>query len=502
MAGRYTRKLEDAELALTFDDVLLLPGRSSVEPADVDVSTRVTVNYRLNMPILSAAMDTVTEAEMAIAMARHGGLGVIHRNMTVEEQIEEVRRVKEARNVVQRDVVTISPDESVKRAVELMEKYNVGGLPVVDEKGKVIGIITRRDVDLLSEEEIGELDVKSVMTEEPVVIEEGEDLEERALRVMREEKIERVPVVDEEGRLLGIVTAKDVTEIREETEAATDEEGRYLVAAAVGPKDPDRAIALDEAGADILVVDCAHAHTETVINFVKEIKREVDADIIAGNIATAEAAEDLIAAGADALKVGIGPGSICTTRIVAGVGVPQITAVAWVADVAEEHDIPVIADGGIRYSGDIAKAIAAGADAVMLGNLLAGTDEAPGRVIRLRGRLYKQYRGMGSLGAMMKGESADRYFKQPERGGRHVAQTKFVPEGVEGVVPYKGPVSEVLYTLVGGLRSSMGYVGAKNIEEMKKKARFVRITRAGYEESHPHDIAITDEAPNYPISNR
>ncbi|WP_457619844.1 IMP dehydrogenase [Methanopyrus sp.] len=502
MAGRYTRKLEDAELALTFDDVLIIPGRSSVEPADVDVSTRVTVNHRLNIPILSAAMDTVTEAEMAIAMARYGGLGVIHRNMTVEDQVKEVRRVKEARDVVQRDVVTISPDESVKRAVELMEKYDVGGLPVVDEEGKVVGIITRRDVGLLSEEEIGELDVKSVMTEEPVVIEEGEDLEERALRVMREEKIERVPVVDDEGRLLGIVTAKDVTELREETEAATDEEGRYLTAAAVGPKDPDRAIALDEAGADILVVDCAHAHTETVINFVKEIKREVDADVIAGNIATAEAAEDLIAAGADALKVGIGPGSICTTRIVAGVGVPQITAVAWVADVAEEHDIPVIADGGIRYSGDIAKAIAAGADAVMLGNLLAGTDEAPGRLIRLRGRLYKQYRGMGSLGAMMKGESADRYFKQPEQGGRHVAQTKFVPEGVEGVVPYKGPVSEVLYNLVGGLRSSMGYVGARNIEEMKKRARFVRITRAGYEESHPHDIAITDEAPNYPISDQ
>ncbi|WP_088334790.1 IMP dehydrogenase [Methanopyrus sp. KOL6] len=502
MVGRYTRKLEDAELALTFDDVLLLPGRSSVEPADVDVSTRVTVNYRLNIPILSAAMDTVTEAEMAIAMARHGGLGVIHRNMTIEEQVREVTRVKEARDIVQRDVVTISPDESVKRAVELMEEHDVGGLPVVDEEGKVVGIITRRDVDLLSEEEIGELDVKSVMTEEPVVIEEGEDIEERALRVMREERIERVPVVDDEGRLLGIVTARDVTELRKETEAATDEEGRYLAAAAVGPKDPDRAIALDEAGADILVVDCAHAHTETVINFVKEIKREVDADVIAGNIATAEAAEDLIAAGADALKVGIGPGSICTTRIVAGVGVPQITAVAWVADVAEEHDIPVIADGGIRYSGDIAKAIAAGADAVMLGNLLAGTDEAPGRVIRLHGRLYKQYRGMGSLGAMMKGELADRYFKQPEQGSRHVAQTKFVPEGVEGVVPYKGPVSEVLYTLVGGLRSSMGYVGAKNIEEMKKKARFVRITRAGYEESHPHDIAITDEAPNYPISNQ
>ncbi|WP_457615394.1 IMP dehydrogenase [Methanopyrus sp.] len=494
--------MKDAELALTFDDVLLIPRRSSVEPAEVDVSTRVTVNYRLNIPILSAAMDTVTEAEMAIAMARYGGLGVIHRNMTVEEQVKEVRRVKNARDVLQRDVVTISPNESVKRAVELMEKYDVGGLPVVDEEGKVVGIITRRDVGLLSEEEIGELDVKSVMTEEPVVIEEGEDLEERALRVMREEKIERVPVVDDEGRLLGIVTAKDVVDLRGETEAATDEEGRYLTAAAVGPKDPDRAIALDEAGADILVVDCAHAHTETVINFVKEIKREVDADIIAGNIATAEAAEDLIAAGADALKVGIGPGSICTTRIVAGVGVPQITAVAWVADVAEEHGIPVIADGGIRYSGDIAKAIAAGADAVMLGNLLAGTDEAPGRLIRLRGRLYKQYRGMGSLGAMMKGESADRYFKQPEQGGHHVAQTKFVPEGVEGVVPYKGPVGDVLYTLVGGLRSSMGYVGAKNIEEMKKKARFVRITRAGYEESHPHDIAITDEAPNYQISDQ
>jgi len=499
LAGRYTRKLKEAELALTFDDVLIVPKRSSVEPADVDVSTRVTVNYRINIPILSAAMDTVTEAEMAIALARCGGLGVIHRNMSVEEQIQEVRKVKEARTVVQRDVITITPDESVKKAIELMDRHGISGLPVVDEENRVVGIITRRDVELLSDEEIEELDVKSVMTEEPIVIKEGRDLEERAIEIMKQEKVERLPVVDDEGRLIGIITAKDVSELRDETEAATDDEGRYLVAAAVGPKDPERAKALDDAGADIIVIDCAHAHTKTVMDFIKNIKDEIEADIIAGNIATAEAAEDLIGVGADSLKVGIGPGSICTTRVVAGVGVPQITAVAQVADVAEEHDIPVIADGGIRYSGDIAKAIAAGADAVMLGNLLAGTDEAPGRLIRLKGRLYKQYRGMGSLGAMMKGESADRYFQQRDRRGKHVAQTKFVPEGVEGVVPYRGPVREVIYQLVGGLKSSMGYVGARNIEEMKKKAEFVRITRAGYEESHPHDIAITDEAPNYPM---
>ncbi len=498
MPGFYRSKVEEAELALTFDDVLIVPSMSEVEPADVDVSTRVTRNVRINIPILSAAMDTVTEAEMAIAMARHGGLGVIHRNMTVEEQVEEVRKVKEARTVVQTDVVTIGPDEPVSEAVDRMEKHGVGGLPVVDGKGRVIGIVTRRDVDLLDEDELEKLRVKDVMTEEPVVVEEGEDLEDRAYEAMRAEKIERVPVVDSEGRLIGIITARDLSRFREETEAATDDEGRYLVAAAVGPKDPERALELDEAGADVIVIDCAHAHTRTVIEFLKTVKPEVEADVVAGNIATGEAAEDLIAAGADGLKVGIGPGSICTTRVVAGVGVPQITAVADVADVAEDHDVPVIADGGIRYSGDIAKAIAAGADAVMLGNLLAGTDEAPGRLIRLRGRLYKQYRGMGSLGAMMKGESADRYFQDNVEGGRHVATTKFVPEGVEGVVPYKGPVGDVLYQLVGGLRSSMGYVGARNIEEMKKKARFVRITRAGYEESHPHDIAITDEAPNYP----
>ncbi len=482
--GKFKQKLVNTIGGYTFDDVLLMPQPTEVEPKDVDVSTGITQNVRLNIPILSAAMDTVTEWEMAVAMAREGGLGVIHRNMSISEQVEQVRRVKRAERFIVEDVVSISSHETLDYALFLMEKKGIDGLPVVED-GKVVGIISKKDIAAKH----GRF-VRDVMTLEPITVQENVTAEE-ALNLMFERRIDRLPVVDEGGNLTGIITISDLAMRKKWKRAVKDEKGELLVAAAVGPFDVERAKALDQAGADVIVIDTAHAHNLKAIRGMKEIRNAIDADLIVGNIANPKAVDDLTFA--DAVKVGIGPGSICTTRIIAGVGVPQITAIALVADRALEYGLRVIADGGIRYSGDIVKAIAAGADAVMLGSVLAGTDEAPGEEVVISGRRYKQYRGMGSLGAMMKG-GAERYYQKG-----HMKTRKFVPEGVEGVVPYKGPVSDVIYQFIGGLRSGMGYVGARNIEELKEKGEFVIITQAGVTESHPHDIFITNEAPNYPL---
>ncbi|AIF68553.1 inosine 5'-monophosphate dehydrogenase [Palaeococcus pacificus DY20341] len=482
--GKFEQKLVNAIRGYTFDDVLLVPQATEVEPKDVDVSTQITPKIKLNIPILSAAMDTVTEWEMAVAMAREGGLGVIHRNMGIQEQVEMVKRVKRAERLIVEDVITIGPEETVDYALFIMEREGIDGLPVVEE-GRVVGVISKKDIAAKEGQKVSE-----IMTKEVITV--GEDISvEEAMHIMVENKIDRLPVVDKEGRLIGLITMSDLMMRRKYKNAVRDKNGDLIVAAAVGPFDLERAKALDKAGVDVIVIDTAHAHNLKAIRAMKKIRMHVDADLIVGNIANPKAVDDLTFA--DAVKVGIGPGSICTTRVVAGVGVPQITAISMVADKAQEYGMKVIADGGIRYSGDIVKAIAAGADAVMLGGLLAGTKEAPGKEVVINGRRYKQYRGMGSLGAMMKG-GAERYYQKG-----HMKTRKFVPEGVEGVVPYKGSLGEVLYQLIGGLRAGMGYVGARNIEELKEKGEFVIITQAGYQESHPHDIFITNEAPNYPV---
>ena len=487
----YLGKL-DAPLALTFDDVLLLPSESHVEPNETDTKTRFSKNIPLNVPLVSSAMDTVTESAMAIALARNGGIGVIHRNMTAEEEAAELRFVRQAAELIERKVLSVSPETSVAEVERLMNEHGIGGVPVL-EQGRVVGIVSRRDVRGISSRR-GAENVRTIMTREPITA--GEDITmEKALEVMYTHKVERLPVIDKDGGLAGIITMQDILEKRQYPNATRGSSGKLRVATAVGPFDFERAMLLDEEGADALVVDCAHGHNMNVVKSVRNIKGSARADVIAGNIATAKAAEDLMDT-VDGLKVGIGPGSICTTRIVAGVGVPQITAIASVADVVKDAGIPVIADGGVRFSGDVAKAIAAGADSVMIGSLFAGSDESPGRIITMKGRRYKQYRGMGSLGAMSGGASSDRYFQKKEIG-----RTKFVPEGVEGVTPYVGSVSDVLYQLVGGLKSAMGYTGSRTIEEMHEKTRFVRITSAGQTESHPHNILITDEAPNYRISD-
>lgn len=483
--GRFEQKLVNAIKGYTFDDVLLIPQATEVEPKDVDVSTVITPNVTLNIPILSAAMDTVTEWEMAVAMAREGGLGVIHRNMSIEEQVEQVKRVKRAEKFIVEDVITIKPEETLDYALFLMEKNGIDGLPVVDDSGVVVGVVTKKDIAARE----GAL-VRDVMTGDVITVPETVTADE-AVQIMLENNVDRLPVVDDNGRILGIMTMSDLVMRKKFKNAVRDKNGDLIVAAAVGPFDLERAKALDRAGADVIVVDTAHAHNLKAIKAMKEIRSSVDADLIVGNIANPKAVDDLTFA--DAVKVGIGPGSICTTRVVAGVGVPQVTAIATVADRAQEYGLHVIADGGIRYSGDIVKAIVAGADAVMLGSLLAGTKEAPGKEVVINGRRYKQYRGMGSLGAMMKG-GAERYYQKG-----HMKTRKFVPEGVEGVVPYRGSVGEVLYQLVGGLRAGMGYVGARNIQELTERGEFVIITHAGYIESHPHDITITNEAPNYPL---
>lgn len=487
----FSEKL-NAPLALTFDDVLLVPASSLVEPNEADIRTRFSRNIPMNIPLVSAAMDTVTESAMAIALAREGGIGVIHRNMSAEQEVAEVRRVKESEQLIERKVLSVDPETSVAEVERLMVEHGIGGVPVV-EAGKIVGIVSRRDVRAIATRR-GNESVRAIMTRDPITARENISMEQ-ALETMYTNKVERLPVVDSEGHLIGIITMQDVLEKRQYPNATRDSQKRLRVAAAVGPFDFERAVRLDECGADALVVDCAHGHNQNVVKSIRDIKGSVKADVIAGNIATAAAAEDLLDT-VDGLKVGIGPGSICTTRIVAGVGIPQVTAIASVADVIRETGVPLIADGGIRFSGDVAKAIAAGADSVMIGSLFAGTDESPGRIITMKGRRYKQYRGMGSLGVMSGGVSSDRYFQKKEIG-----KTKFVPEGVEGVTPYVGSVSEVVYQLVGGLKAAMGYTGSHTISDMHEKTRFVRITAAGHTESHPHNIMITDEAPNYRLTD-
>ena len=481
---------------LTFDDVLLLPDYSEVLPKEVSVRTRLTKRLFLNIPILSAAMDTVTEAEMAIAMAREGGLGVIHKNLSIEAQAAMVRKVKRSEAGMIQDPVTLPPTATLEDAERLMREYRIGGLPVVDVYGRLLGLVTNRDLRF-------ERDLKRPVTEVMTPVERlvtarpGTTLEE-AEELLRRHKVEKLPLVDESGRLKGLITLKDIVKRRQYPNAVKDAQGRLLVGAAVGAsKDlPERAQALVEAGVDVLVLDSAHGHSKGILEahaYLKETFGE-RVEVIAGNVATREGARALAERGADAVKVGIGPGSICTTRVVTGVGVPQITAILEAVAGVKDLDVPVIADGGIKYTGDVAKAIAAGAHAVMLGSMLAGTDEAPGEEVLKDGRRYKLYRGMGSLGAMKQG-SADRYFQDPEKG--ETEAKKLVPEGIEGMVPYKGPVADVLYQIVGGLRSAMGYVGAPDIETFRKKARFVRMTMAGLIESHPHDVVVVKEAPNY-----
>jgi len=487
--GPFSEKLRVPE-ALTFDDVLLRPKESTVEPDEADLGTRVSRNVELNVPVLSAAMDTVTESGMAIAMARQGGLGVIHRNLDLDRMVEEIEQVKRADELIIRDVVTAEPGQTVREVDAMMEGEGVSGAPVVDDDSEVLGIISGTDIRPYLE--VGEHDeVREAMTDE--VITAPQDVTAReALELMYEHKIERVPVVDDENRLSGLVTMQGILQRREYGDAARDENGRLRCGVAVGPFNTERAVAADDAGADVLFIDTAHAHNKNVVEGSREIKEKVDADVVVGNIGTREAAAELVDF-ADGVKVGIGPGSICTTRVVSGAGMPQITAVTQVADVAAQHDVPVIADGGIRYSGDAIKAIAAGADAVMLGSYFAGTDEAPGRVVTMNGKKYKQYRGMGSVGAMSAGDDDDnRYLKEePDE------EDEYVPEGVEAATPYKGSLASELHQLTGGMQSGMGYVGAETIPEFKERAEFVRVSGAGQRESHAHDVVITDEAPNY-----
>jgi len=481
----YSKKLENAKIAYTFDDVLVVPDASAVEPNQVITKTQLSRNIKLNIPIVSSPMDTVTEADMAIAMARLGGIGIIHRNMKKDLQAELVKRVKREESLIIRDLFIVTPDTSIAEAIKIMNERKIAGLPVVEGK-KLVGILTSRDVRFFRDDK--KL-VKDIMTRNVVTAKENISLED-ALGIMAEKKIEKLPLIDDQGNLVGLITAKDIIKRQQFPDAVRDKNGKLLVGAAVGPFDIERAKLLENAGADVIVVDSAHGHNLNLIESVKKMRREINVDIIAGNIATSKAAEDLISADVDGLRVGIGPGSICTTRIVAGIGIPQITAIADVADMAENYGVPVIADGGIRYSGDIVKAIVAGASTVMLGSLLAGTDEAPGQEITIGGRRYKSYRGMGSLGAISSGEH-DRYGK--------LGSSKFVPEGVEGAVPYKGKVADTVYQLIGGLKAGMGYAGAKTIDQLRKNGKFVIITQAGITESHPHDIMIIAEPPNYKV---
>jgi IMP dehydrogenase len=486
-----------AQEALTFDDVLLKPGLSDVLPSEADIRTRLTRSVFLNIPILSAAMDTVTEARLAIAMAQAGGIGVVHRNLSPEDQAEHVRRVKKFESGMVVNPVTIHPEATLAEALDLMKLHNISGIPVVEHSakgrpGKLAGILTHRDVRFATNP--GE-PVSALMTKDKLItVREGVG-EEEAKKLLHQHRIEKLLVVDKDYRCVGLVTVKDIEKAVNNPNACKDEQGRLRVAAAttVGEAGFERSERLVEAGADVVVVDTAHGHSKRVLEAVTRIKRLSNAtQVVAGNIATAEGAKALIDAGADAIKVGIGPGSICTTRVVAGVGVPQLTAVLAAVEVAHKTDTPVIADGGVKFSGDLAKALAAGAESAMIGNLLAGTEESPGEVYLYQGRSYKSYRGMGSVAAMARG-SADRYFQQDIKD-----HLKLVPEGIEGQVPFKGPLVTVLHQLAGGLRAAMGYVGAKNLKELREKAEFVRISGAGHRESHVHDVTITRESPNYP----
>jgi len=478
---------------LTFDDVLLIPGKSEVLPRDVDVTTRLSDKVKLNIPLISAGMDTVTESAMAIAIARQGGIGIIHKNMTIEQQASEVDRVKRSESGVITNPFYLHPDHPVSEAEALMSKYRISGVPIVDEHNRLIGIITNRDMRFVHDYTVR---IGDVMTKENLVTAPVNTTLKEAESILQRYKIEKLPLVDENNVLKGLITIKDIEKTIEFPSAAKDAKGRLLCGAAVGvSKDTfERTEALVAAEIDVLTIDTAHGHSKGVIDTLREIRRKYpDLTIIAGNVATGEATRDLIEAGASAVKVGIGPGSICTTRVVAGIGVPQITAIYDCATVAREYNIPIIADGGIKYSGDIVKAIGCGASAVMIGSLFAGCEESPGESEIYQGRRFKVYRGMGSLGAMKKG-SKDRYFQEAE------SEKKLVPEGIEGRVPYKGPLADTIYQLIGGLRAGMGYCGTKDIPTLQNNAQFIRITNAGLRESHPHDVQITKEAPNYSIS--
>ncbi|MHC4069320.1 MAG: IMP dehydrogenase [Planctomycetota bacterium] len=475
---------------ITFDDVLLIPAKSDFVPSQAETHTQLTNNIKINIPILSAAMDTVTEAALAIALAQEGGLGVIHKNLSVEAQKIEVEKVKRSENERVLDPVVLSPAEPVEKARELMDEYNVSGVPIIDGK-KLVGILTRRDLKFLKGYDVK---ISSVMQKENLITAPAEITLEQAKEILQKHKVEKLLLVNEKNELAGLITMRDIERVQQYPRAARDQRGRLRVGAAVGVNDQERIEALIDAEADVIVVDTAHGHSQNVIDTVKAIKSKHDIDIIAGNIATAQAAQDLIKAGANALKVGIGPGAICTTRIISGVGVPQVSAIINCASVADKHNIPVIADGGIRHSGDITKAIAAGASTVMVGSLFAGLKESPGQLVIYRGRQFKEYRGMGSIGAMVKG-SAERYGQKSS-----TKKDKLVPEGVEGRVPYRGTLGDFVYQLVGGLRAGMGYCGARNIEELKNNGKFVRVSAASVSESHPHDIQITKEAPNYSAS--
>jgi IMP dehydrogenase len=475
---------------LTFDDVLLIPQYSEVLPQDCSVATKFSRNIKLNVPIVSAAMDTVTESAMAIALAQEGGIGVMHKNMSIEEQQAQVKKVKRAESGMIMNPITVEEDAPIRLVNELMEKYSISGVVVISKNQKIVGILTNRDI--IFEKNLGRK-VKEIMTHEQLVTApEGTSLE-KAQKILKKYRIEKLPIVDKAGKLKGLITVKDIIKKMEHPNATVDKMGRLRCAAAIGTdrRTEERAAALVEAGADAIVIDTAHAHSKGVMQLAKRVKKTFSkVQLVVGNVGTAEAAAELVKLDVDGIKVGIGPGSICTTRVVAGIGVPQITAILECAQVAAKHNIPIIADGGIRYSGDIVKALAFGASSVMTGNLFAGTEESPGETILLEGRQYKEYRAMGSLGAMSRG-SADRYFQEGAR--------KFVPEGVEGRVPYRGLVREVIFQLIGGVKQGLGYCGAKNIKELKAKAKFVRISVAGLRESHPHDITITKESPNYEI---
>ncbi|WP_107769731.1 IMP dehydrogenase [Campylobacter concisus] len=476
--------------ALTFEDVLLVPQYSEILPKQVDVKTRISKNVTLNIPIVSAAMDTVTEHRTAIMMARLGGIGVIHKNMDVESQAKEVKRVKKSESGVIIDPIFINPEATVAEALSLMSDLHISGVPVIDKDRKLIGILTNRD--LRFETNMSTL-VKDRMTKAPLITAPKGCTLDDAEKIFSQNRVEKLPIVDKDGRLDGLITIKDLKKRKEYPNANKDSYGRLRVAAAIGVGQIDRAKALVDAGVDVIVIDSAHGHSKGIIDTLKEVKANFNVDVVAGNIANPAAVKDLAEAGADGIKVGIGPGSICTTRIVAGVGVPQISAIDDCASEAAKYGIPVIADGGLKYSGDVAKALAAGAACVMAGSLLAGCEESPGELITFQGRQYKVYRGMGSIGAMTKG-SSDRYFQEG------TAQDKLVPEGIEGRVPFAGSIKDVIHQLIGGLRSAMGYVGAKDILTLQERAEFVEITSAGLKESHVHDVVITHEAPNYKVN--
>jgi IMP dehydrogenase len=480
-----------AYLGITFDDVLLEPGYSDVVPKDTDVRTQLTRNVRINIPILSSPMDTVTESELAIALAQEGGIGIIHKNLSIPAQTREVDKVKRSENGIITDPITLPPDDTVGHARKIMEEHHISGVPIT-VNGILKGILTRRDLKFLDN---NEQKLEEVMTKRNLVVAPENTTLDTAEKLLTKNKVEKLLLVDDEFRLKGLITIKDIDKTQKFPNAAKDARGRLKVGAAIGVRDLERAASLIDAGVDVLVVDSAHGHSRNVIETVRELKKRHAIDVIAGNVATAEGARALVDAGADAVKTGIGPGSICTTRIVSGVGVPQLSAIAHVAKGLEGTGVPLIADGGIRFSGDITKALAAGAYSVMIGGLFAGLAESPGQLILYRGRSFKQYRGMGSLGAMMAG-SADRY-QQGGAGQPAPSNGKLVPEGVEGRVPFKGHLAPYVYQLVGGVRAGMGYCGCKTLDELRTKARFIQVTAASVQESHPHDIAITQEAPNY-----